>query len=126
MVGVPLDHNALGPVRERFGQGCVTAAHHPAKGREQRVRRARVPRVRRALGQRVTLDDAQRHAQQLVTRPGRRDHRVTVPPQRHPGRVRLAATDHHQLLQRTSGYYNISCNYMSNNRLVPFTKLCRN
>jgi len=44
------------------------------------VRGARVPRERRVLGQRVALDDAQRHAQHLVTGPGRRGHRVTGPP----------------------------------------------
>lgn len=102
LTGLPLARGALGTVRERLGPGCVAAAHRPAEGREHRVRRARVPRVRRAPGERVTLDDAQRHAEQLVSRPGRRGHRVTGPPQRRPGRVRLAAAHHHQLLRGTS------------------------
>jgi len=68
----------LGPVRQWFG-GRATVAGRAALGLEHRVRGARVPLVRRVLGQRVALDDAERHAQHLVTGPGRRGHGVTRP-----------------------------------------------
>jgi len=87
----------FGPVREGLGGGAA-AARRAALGREHCVRGARVPSVRRVPGQRVTLDHAQRHAQHLVTGPGRRGHGVTGPLQRRLGRIRLAVAGHHQLL----------------------------
>jgi len=70
----------LGPVRERFGGRTAAVAHRAAQGREHRVRRARVPRVCRVRGQRVTFDEARGHAQQLVARARGRGHHVTGTP----------------------------------------------
>lgn len=104
----PSSAGGLGMVRERTG-GRATVARSAALGRQHCVRGARVPRVRRVLGQRVALDDTQCHAQHLVTCPGRRGHDVTGPLQRRPGFVCLAAASHHQLLsdvKYTNTYYH--------------------
>jgi len=93
----PSAAGGLGPVRERPG-GRATVTRRATLGRQHRVRGARVPRVRRVFGQRVALDDTYRHAQHLVTGPGRRGHDVTGPLQSLLGFVCLAAASHHQFL----------------------------
>lgn len=98
----------LGPVCERLGRGGGTAAataHGAAKGREHGVRRARVPNVRRVFGQRVTLDDAQRHAKQFVAGARSRGHGIARLPERVFSRIRLVAAGHHQLLQHIAYCY---------------------